>query len=107
MKSRPIRFIDQFKFAQAGQSFTYQYTVVGDETDGAVTVRGYHGGELGAGPIEQYVRAVQGVADITWGLPGYTSSQFEKTMIALRLSNTPPIPMAKSTALRTSARSTR
>ncbi len=46
-----------------------------------MTVRGYHGGELGAGPVEQYVRAVQGVADIVWGLPGYTSSQFEKTMI--------------------------
>lgn len=51
-------------------------------TDGALTVRGYHGGELGKGPVEQYVRAVQGVADITWGLPGYTSSQFSKTMIA-------------------------
>ena len=51
-------------------------------TGGALTVRGYHGGELGKGPVEQYVRAVQGVADITWGLPGYTSSQFEKTMIA-------------------------
>lgn len=50
-------------------------------TGGSVTVRGYHGGELGAGPVEQYVRAVQGVADITWGLPGYTSQQFEKTMI--------------------------
>ena len=50
-------------------------------TGGAVTVRGYHGGELGAGPVEQYVRVVQGVADIAWGLPGYTSSQFEKTMI--------------------------
>ena len=50
-------------------------------TDGAVTVRGYHGGELGAGPVEQYVRAVQGVADMVWGLPGYTSSQFGKTMI--------------------------
>lgn len=50
-------------------------------TDGALTVRGYHGGELGKGPVEQYVRAVQGVADITWGLPGYTSSQFQKTMI--------------------------
>ncbi len=50
-------------------------------TDGALSVRGYHGGELGAGPVEQYVRAVQGAADITWGLPGYTSSQFEKTMI--------------------------
>ena len=50
-------------------------------TNGSLTVRGYHGGELGAGPVEQYVRAVQGVADITWGLPGYTSSQFAKTMI--------------------------
>ena len=51
-------------------------------TNGEVTVRGYHGGELGAGPVEQYVRAVQGAADIVWGLPGYTSSQFPKTMIA-------------------------
>ncbi len=50
-------------------------------TGGELTVRGYHGGELGAGPVEQYVRAVQGVAEITWGLPGYTSSQFGKTMI--------------------------
>jgi len=51
-------------------------------TGGELTVRGYHGGELGKGPVEQYVRAVQGVAEITWGLPGYTSSQFQKTMIA-------------------------
>ena len=50
-------------------------------TGGAVTVRGYHGGELGAGPVEQYVRTVQGVSDVAWGLPGYTSSQFRKTMI--------------------------
>ena len=50
-------------------------------TGGEVTVRGYHGGELGAGPVEQYVRVVQGVADIGWGLPGYTSSQFAKTMV--------------------------
>jgi TRAP-type C4-dicarboxylate transport system substrate-binding protein len=51
-------------------------------TGGELTVRGYHGGELGKGPVEQYVRALQGAADITWGLPGYTSSQFGKTMIA-------------------------
>ena len=50
-------------------------------TDGATTVRGYHGGELGAGPVEQYIRVVQGVADLAWGLPGYTSSQFRKTSI--------------------------
>ncbi len=50
-------------------------------TGGAVTVKGFFGGELGAGPVEQYVRAVQGAAEITWGLQGYTSSQFQKTMI--------------------------
>ncbi|MFT7105570.1 MAG: TRAP-type C4-dicarboxylate transport system substrate-binding protein [Yoonia sp.] len=55
--------------------------VLSEATNGEVTVRGYHGGELGAGPVEQYIRVVQGVADIAWGLPGYTSSQFEKTMI--------------------------
>lgn len=51
-------------------------------TNGSLTVRGYHGGELGAGPAEQYVRVLQGAADMSWGLPGYTSSQFGKTMIA-------------------------
>ncbi len=56
-------------------------TILSDATNGEVTVRGYHGGELGAGPVEQYIRVVQGVADMAWGLPGYTSSQFEKTMI--------------------------
>lgn len=53
-----------------------------DGTDGKTTIDYYPGGELGAGPLEQYVRVVQGVADIAWGLPGYTSSQFPKTMIA-------------------------
>lgn len=51
-------------------------------TNGDLTIQVYPGGELGAGPMEQYIRAVQGVADITWGLQGYTSSQFPKTMIA-------------------------
>ncbi|MDG1414341.1 MAG: TRAP transporter substrate-binding protein [Alphaproteobacteria bacterium] len=50
-------------------------------TDGSLTMRNYPGGELGAGPVEQYVRVVQGAADFAWGLPGYTSSQFKKTMI--------------------------
>ena len=53
-----------------------------EDTGGELTVEVYPGGELGAGPLEQYVRALQGVADITWGLQGYTSSQFPKTMIA-------------------------
>lgn len=69
-----------------------------DATGGALSVRGYHGGELGAGPVEQYVRVLQGVADIGWGLPGYTSSQFEQTMIA-ELPNAIPLDMPGYEAL--------
>lgn len=47
-----------------------------------LSIEVYPGGELGAGPLEQYVRVVQGVADIVWGLQGYTSSQFPKTMVS-------------------------
>ncbi|MBZ0217951.1 MAG: TRAP transporter substrate-binding protein [Fimbriimonadaceae bacterium] len=54
---------------------------VAKATGGNLTIRTYPGGELGKGPVEQYVRAVQGVADITWGLQGYTSSQFPKSML--------------------------
>lgn len=54
---------------------------VAADTDGALTIRVYPGGELGAGPADQYVRAMQGVADITWGLQGYTSSQFPRTLL--------------------------
>ncbi len=50
-------------------------------TNGELTIRVFPGGELGAGPVEQYVRALQGVADITFGLQGYTSSQFRKSMV--------------------------
>lgn len=52
------------------------------EAGADLTIRVYPGGELGAGPAEQYVRAVQGVADMVWGLQGYTSSQFARTMVA-------------------------
>ena len=55
---------------------------ISEETEGELTIRVYPGGELGAGPLEQYVRVLQGVADMAWGLQGYTSSQFPKTMIA-------------------------
>ncbi len=50
--------------------------------DAGGEIRVYPGGELGAGPLEQYVRAVTGTADIVWGLQGYTSTQFPRTMIS-------------------------
>ncbi|MBD1546229.1 TRAP transporter substrate-binding protein [Roseibium aggregatum] len=50
-------------------------------TNGDVTVTVFMGGELGPGPKEQYNRAVDGVTDIAFGLPGYTASNFPKTLL--------------------------
>jgi len=50
-------------------------------TNGETTIRVYPGGELGAGPVKQYDRAIDGVADIVYALPGYTASQFRKTLL--------------------------
>lgn len=55
---------------------------IADATGGVVTVRIYPSGELGAGPKRQYNRVVTGVADIGFGLQGYTSSQFPRTLAA-------------------------
>lgn len=55
---------------------------VAASTGGEVTVRIYSGGELGPGPVEQYARALDGVADLAVGLPGYTSSTFPLTLLA-------------------------
>ncbi len=54
---------------------------VAEGTGGEVTVTVYMGGELGPGPAEQYNRAVEGVTDIAFGLPGYTASNFPMTLL--------------------------
>ncbi|TWG55110.1 TRAP transporter substrate-binding protein [Aminobacter sp. J44] len=51
-------------------------------TNGEVTIKAYMGGELGPGPAEQYNRAVDGVADIVFALPGYTASTFPMTLLS-------------------------
>lgn len=51
-------------------------------TGGQVSVKLYNGGELGAGPVEQYSRVVDGVAELAVSLPGYTASQFPLTLTA-------------------------
>lgn len=55
---------------------------VEEVTKGEVKVQLYNGGELGAGPAEQYARAVDGVADLSISLPGYTASNFPLTLVA-------------------------
>lgn len=52
-----------------------------EATGGATTIRVYPGGELGKGPVKQYDRVLDGVADIVYALPGYTAAQFKKTLL--------------------------
>ncbi|KEQ04534.1 TRAP transporter substrate-binding protein [Pseudorhizobium pelagicum] len=55
---------------------------VEEGTKGEVKVTVYNGGEMGAGPAEQYARAVDGVAEFSISLPGYTASTFPLTLAA-------------------------
>ena len=50
-------------------------------TGGQLKIRIYPSGELGKGPVQQYMRAVRRVAEITMGVTGYTSSLFPKTLL--------------------------
>ncbi|WP_089936164.1 TRAP transporter substrate-binding protein [Candidatus Entotheonella palauensis] len=50
-------------------------------TNRELTIRIYPGGELGKGPKAQYKRAVDGIADVTFGLQGYTSTLFPRTLL--------------------------
>lgn len=50
---------------------------------GTLTMKMYPAGQLGAGPVQQYKRAVEGVADITFGVSGYTPQLFPKTMLGI------------------------
>ena len=50
-------------------------------TNGSVSVKVYPSGELGKGPAEQYMRAVKRIAEITYGLPGYTSPMFPRNLL--------------------------
>lgn len=50
-------------------------------TNGEVAITLFMGGELGPGPADQYNRAVDGVADLAFGLPGYTATNFPKTLL--------------------------
>lgn len=54
-----------------------------ERSDGELTLKLYAAGQLGAGPAQQYKRAVEGVADITFGIASITPTLFPKTMIAI------------------------
>ena len=54
-----------------------------ERSGGELTIKLYPAGQLGAGPTQQYKRAVEGVADITFGIASSTPTIFPKTMLAI------------------------
>jgi TRAP-type transport system periplasmic protein len=60
---------------------------LGDElakrSNGSLTLKVYPGGQLGAGPVQQYKRVVESVADIVLGVASYTPERFPKTMLTI------------------------
>ena len=50
---------------------------------GTLAMKLYPAGQLGAGPVQQYKRAVEGVADIVFGVAAYTPSIFPKSMLGI------------------------
>ena len=66
---------------------TVMFKWFGDElakrTNGELTIKIYPAGQLGAGPVQQYKRVVEGVADIVFGVAGYTPELFPKTMLVI------------------------
>ena len=52
-----------------------------EETGGSLTVKLFPSGQLGKGPVQQYKRVVDNVAEITFGIQGYTPTIFPRTMV--------------------------
>lgn len=50
---------------------------------GSLTMKLYPAGQLGAGPVQQYKRAIEGVGDIAFGVAAYTPAIFPKSMLAI------------------------
>ncbi|MCZ6604505.1 MAG: C4-dicarboxylate ABC transporter substrate-binding protein, partial [Alphaproteobacteria bacterium] len=49
---------------------------VAELSGGELTIELFPGGTLNAAPPQQYSRLLEGVADIAFGLPGYTAQLF-------------------------------
>jgi len=51
------------------------------ETGGSLTLKLFPSGQLGKGPVAQYKRVIENVAEITFGIQGYTPTIFQRTMV--------------------------
>ncbi|WP_136657039.1 TRAP transporter substrate-binding protein [Nitratireductor sp. XY-223] len=66
-----------------GMIFEWWGDKVSEATGGEVTVRIFPAGELGQGPLEQYSRAIDGVADVAFVVQAYTpGNPFPLSLIA-------------------------
>ncbi|WP_292898473.1 TRAP transporter substrate-binding protein [Nitratireductor sp.] len=54
-----------------------------EEAGGELTFRIFPSGELSKSPVAQWKTALTGVTDIAFGLPGYTTENFPRTMLAV------------------------
>ncbi|MDG1739109.1 MAG: TRAP transporter substrate-binding protein [Paracoccaceae bacterium] len=63
--------------------FTWFANEIEERSGGTLTMKLYPAGQLGAGPVQQYKRAVEGVADITFGVSAYTPALFPKSMLPI------------------------
>lgn len=70
----PQHHINSFFFKWFGEELAKR-------SDGSLTIKVYPAGQLGAGPVQQYKRVVEGVADITFGLQTYTPALFPKSIL--------------------------
>jgi TRAP-type C4-dicarboxylate transport system substrate-binding protein len=55
---------------------------VSDASGGTLTIEVFPGGTLGRNPIQQLKLVQDGVADITWTVPGYTPGRFDDCEVA-------------------------
>ena len=53
-------------------------------TNGELTIKIYPSGALGKGPVQQYKRVVEGVADITFCIHSYTATLFPRSLIVTK-----------------------
>lgn len=84
LQAQELKFANYMPAGHPYVSSTFQPFAdeVAAKTAGAVTVKLFNGGELGAGPVDQYARVVDGVAELAVSLPGYTASNFPLTLLA-------------------------
>ena len=70
----PQHHINSFYFDWFGKELK-------ERSGGSLSIKVYPAGQLGAGPVQQYKRVVEGVADIAFGLQTYSPTIFPKTVL--------------------------